>query len=45
MEKYKMYVSVVHQQVYHHPDDSPWEYEVNVRKCSMFRFFIVYLDR
>ncbi len=30
METYKMYVSVVHQQVYHHPDDSPWEYEVNV---------------
>jgi len=30
MEKYKMYVSVVNQQVYHYPDDSPWEYEVNV---------------
>lgn len=25
-----MYVSVMHQQIYHHPDDSPWEYEVNV---------------
>lgn len=25
-----MYVSIVHQQVYHHPDDSPWEYEVHV---------------
>ena len=30
MEKYKMYVSVVNQQVYHQPDDSPWEYEVDV---------------
>ena len=30
MEKYKMYVSVMNQQIYHHPDDSPWEYEVNV---------------
>ena len=32
MEKYKMYVSVVNQQVYHQPDDSPWEYEVDVTK-------------
>ncbi|MFJ7936338.1 transposase [Sporosarcina sp. NPDC096371] len=32
MEKYKMYVSVVNQQVYHHPDDSPWEYEVEVAR-------------
>jgi hypothetical protein len=30
MEKYKMYVSVVNQQVYYQPDDSPWEYEVEV---------------
>jgi len=30
MEKYNMYVSVTHQQIYHHPDDSPWEYEIKV---------------
>ena len=30
METYKMYVSVAHQQVYHRPHDSPWEYEVEV---------------
>lgn len=27
---YKMYVSVVDQKVHLHPDDSPWEYEVEV---------------
>ena len=25
-----MYVSVVNQQVYNYPDDSPWEFEVDV---------------
>lgn len=32
MEKYKMYVSVVNQRVYFYPDDSPWEYEVEVTR-------------
>ena len=27
-----MYVSVMNQRVYHHPDDSPWEYEVDVER-------------
>ena len=30
MEKYKMYVSIANQQVYHHPNDSSWEYAVEV---------------
>lgn len=28
--KYKMYVSIVEQKVHFHPDDSLWEYEVEV---------------
>ncbi|MER2090127.1 MAG: transposase [Sporosarcina sp.] len=32
MEKYKIYVSIVNQQVYYHPDDSPWEFEVDVER-------------
>lgn len=30
MSKHKMYVSIVNQKVYSHPDDSLWEYEVEV---------------
>ena len=30
MRKYKMYVSIVNQKVYFHPNDSLWEYEVEV---------------
>ena len=32
MEKYKMYVSVVDQRVYSFPDDSTWEYEVDIER-------------
>ena len=32
METYKMYVSVTNQRVYIYPDDSPWEYEVDVTR-------------
>ena len=32
MQKYKMYVSIVNQRVYFYPDDSPWEYEVDVTR-------------
>lgn len=32
MEKYKMYVSIMHQQIYNYPDDSPWEFEVDVER-------------
>lgn len=27
-----MYVSIMHQQINYYPDDSPWEYEVEVAK-------------
>lgn len=30
MKEHKMYVSIVNQEVYIHPDDSLWEYEVIV---------------
>ena len=30
MENYKMYVSVTDHKVYHHPDDSLWDFEVVV---------------
>lgn len=30
MDRYKMYVSVTDQRVYHHPDDSLWDYEVRI---------------
>lgn len=32
MGKHKMYVSISDQRVYNRPDDSPWEYEVEVTK-------------
>lgn len=32
MEKYKLYVSLTDQRVYNYPDDSPWEFEVNVTR-------------
>ncbi|KXH86902.1 transposase [Sporosarcina sp. HYO08] len=33
METYKMYVSVKDQQVYQYPDDSPWEYAVEIPRA------------
>lgn len=30
MKKCKLYVSITDQRVYHYPDDSPWEFEVEV---------------
>ena len=32
MENLNIYVSVTDQRVYIHPDDSPWEYEVEVQR-------------
>lgn len=32
MEKYRLYVSVTNQRVYHYPDDSPWEYKIEVKR-------------
>ncbi|BAQ08477.1 transposase [Bacillus sp. OxB-1] len=32
MEKMKLYVSVANQQVYPYPQDSPWEYEVEITR-------------
>jgi len=42
-----MYVSVVHQQVYHQPHDSPWEYEVDVPNeyVPIFHRLFTQMDR
>ncbi|MBE1555457.1 transposase [Sporosarcina limicola] len=47
MGKVKMYVSVVHQQVYVHPWDSPWEYEVIMDKevAPVFKRLFNQMDR
>ncbi|CAM3249212.1 transposase [Filibacter tadaridae] len=47
MEKFRMYVSVLNQQVYHHPDDSPWEYEVSVTReyVPIFHHLFKEMDR
>lgn len=42
MEKYKMYVSIVNQKVYFHPDDSLWEYEVEVPQEYIRIFHILF---
>lgn len=47
MEKVKLYVSVVNQQVYSHPHDSPWEYEIAVTKeaAVIFKRLFNQMDR
>jgi hypothetical protein len=47
MEKYKMYVSVVNQQVYLQPHDSPWEYEIEVPNeyIPIFHRLFTQMDR
>lgn len=32
MAKYKLYVSITDQRVFHSPHDSPWEFEVEVER-------------
>lgn len=32
MQKYRLYVSLTDQRVFSFPDDSPWDYEINVTR-------------
>lgn len=47
MERMKLYVSVVNQQVYPHPHDSPWEYEVQItpEAAPIFKRLFNQMDR
>lgn len=46
MPKCKLYVSLTDQRVFHHPDDSPWEFEVHVERevVPVFRRLFSQMD-